>query len=62
MKRQGSKEVVDRLAAVAQMAAMTLLIGSVEKMKRESVPPPSDSTLRASSKVRSRKSSTERWQ
>jgi hypothetical protein len=41
---------------------MSLPVGSVEEMKRESVAQPSDSTPRASSMVRSVKSSTELWQ
>ena len=62
MKRQVSKETVDRLAAVEQMAAMSLPIGSVAEMKRQSVSPPSKSVLRASSKPRASKGSAERRQ
>ena len=59
-KRQVFKETVDRLAAVEQMAAMSLPIGSIEEMKRQSMLPLSDSALWASFKPRSSNCSTER--
>lgn len=62
MKQQDTEETRDRLAAVEQLAAMSLPIGSVEEMKRQSVPPPVKSALRDASSPRSSKGSTERRQ